>query len=42
MDLEFLMRRTPVWRETARGILFHEGDIVENGERAEESAKDGA
>ena len=29
MDLEFLMRRTPLWREIARGILFQEGDIVE-------------
>ena len=42
MDLEFLMRRTPVWRETARGILFQEGDIVENGEASEESADDRA
>jgi hypothetical protein len=42
MDLEFLLRRTPVWRETARGILFREGDIVENGEQAEGSAEDRA
>jgi hypothetical protein len=42
MDLEFLLRRTPVWRETARGILFQEGDIVENGEAAEGSAEDQA
>jgi hypothetical protein len=42
MDLEFLLRRTPVWRETARGILFQEGDIVENGEEAEGSAEDRA
>ncbi len=40
MDLEFLLRRTPVWRETARGILFQEGDIVEAGEESEESAGD--
>src|SRR4029078_1785461 len=24
MDLEFLLRRTPVWREIARGVLFQE------------------
>jgi hypothetical protein len=41
MDLEFLLRRTPVWREIARGILFAPGDIVEHGEDAEESATDG-
>jgi hypothetical protein len=38
MDLEFLLRRTPLWREIARGILFQEGDIVEHGEEAEEEA----
>jgi hypothetical protein len=38
MDLEFLLRQMPVWRETAEGILFTEGDIVELGEEAEESA----
>jgi hypothetical protein len=38
MDLEFLMRRTPLWREIAEGILFQEGDIVEHGEDAEEEA----
>ena len=32
MDLEFLLRRTPLWREIAEGILFQEGDIVEHGE----------
>ena len=41
MDLEFLLRRTPVWRDIARGILFQPGDIVENGEEAEESATEG-
>src|SRR3954470_21225143 len=40
MDLEFLLRRTPLWREIARGILFQDGDIVEHGEAAEESADD--
>ena len=35
MDLEFLLRRTPRWREIARGVLFQAGDIVEHGEEAE-------
>src|SRR5215208_5109553 len=38
MDLEFLLRRTPLWREIAAGILFQDGDIVEHGEEAEEEA----
>jgi len=38
MDLEFLLRRTPLWREIAEGILFTEGEIVELGEEAEEGA----
>lgn len=38
MDLEFLLRRTPTWRQIARGVLFTEGDIVELGTAAEESA----
>jgi hypothetical protein len=42
MDLEFLLRRTPLWREIAEGILFREGDIVERGEEAEEEAVEGA
>jgi hypothetical protein len=41
MDLEFLLRRTPLWREIAQGILFQEGDIVEHGEEAEEEATEG-
>jgi hypothetical protein len=40
MDLEFLLRRKDVWRETLQGILFKLGDIVEHGEEAEESAGD--
>jgi hypothetical protein len=39
MDLEFLLRKLPQWREIAQGVLFKEGDIVEHGEDAEESAK---
>jgi hypothetical protein len=42
MDLEFLLRRTPLWREIAQGILFRDGDIVERGEAAEEGAVEGA
>jgi hypothetical protein len=42
MDLEFLLRRTPQWREIARGVLFQSGDIVEHGEEAEAEAGDGA
>jgi uncharacterized protein len=38
MDLEFLLRRTPLWREIARGILFQDGDIVEHGEESEAEA----
>lgn len=39
MDLEFLLRRKPVWRQVLQGILFKPGDIVENGEKAEDGAK---
>ncbi len=35
MDLEFLLRRSPRWREIAAGVLFQEGDIVDHGEEAE-------
>lgn len=38
MDLEFLLRKTPQWREILQGILFKPGDIVEHGEDAEEDA----
>jgi hypothetical protein len=40
MDLEFLLRRSPIWREIAQGILFKTGDIVEHGEEAEAEAND--
>ena len=42
MGLEFLLRRTPSWREVAEGILLGEGDIVEQGQEAEERAVEGA
>ncbi len=38
MDLEFLLRRKPVWREILQGILFQTGDIVKHGEEAEKDA----
>lgn len=38
MDLEFLLRKKPIWREILKGILFQDGDIVEHGEEAEEKA----
>jgi uncharacterized protein len=42
MDLEFLLRRTPLWREIARGILFQPGDVVEHGEASEAEATGGS
>ena len=36
MDLEFLLRRKPKWRIALQGILFKEGDIVQNAEQAEQ------
>ena len=40
MDLEFLLRRKPKWREILQGILFTTGDIVEHGEEAEEESSE--
>jgi uncharacterized protein len=42
MDLEFLLRRKPKWREIAQGVLLQDGDIVEHGEAAEAAAGDSA
>jgi hypothetical protein len=39
MDLEFLLRQKPKWRETLQAILFKEGDIVELGEKGEEASE---
>jgi hypothetical protein len=41
MDLEFLLRRTPRWRQISEGVLFQDGDIVEHGEAAEAASGDG-
>jgi hypothetical protein len=35
MDLEYLLRRTPVWRLVAERVLFQPGDVVENADAAE-------
>ena len=40
MDLEFLLRRKAKWRVACEGVLFHDGDIVELGEKAEEAEDD--
>jgi hypothetical protein len=39
MDLEFLLRKKPQWREVLQGILFTKGDIVELGDDAEEASE---
>jgi len=39
MDLEFLLRKRPEWREIARGILFQDGAVTENAEDAEDLAE---
>jgi hypothetical protein len=41
MDLEYLLRRSPRWREVARRILFQPGDIIEHGEEGEEAVEGG-
>lgn len=38
MDLEFLLRKKPVWREMLKGILFQDGDIVKHGDASEEAS----
>ncbi len=38
MALEFLLRRTPEWREILQGVLFQKGDIVKHAGEAEEAA----
>ena len=39
MNLEFLLRRKPQWREVLQGILFTKGDIVQLGDEAEEASE---
>ena len=40
MDLEFLLRKKKIWRTIMKNVLFKPGDIVENGEKAEEAVED--
>lgn len=37
MDLEILLRRTPVWRAILKNILFKKGELIELAEKAEET-----
>ena len=39
MDLEFLLRKKPQWREVLHGILYTKGDIVKLGDDAEEASE---
>ena len=38
MDLEFLLRKKPMWREILQGVLFQKGSIVKHANEAEEEA----
>lgn len=38
MDLEFLLRKKPLWKEILQGILFQPGSIVKHATEAEENA----
>jgi uncharacterized protein len=40
MDLEFLLRKKEKWRIIMKNVLFKSGDIIENGEKAEEKVED--
>ena len=35
IDLEWLSRQVPEWREVLKAILFKDGDIIENAEKWE-------
>src|SRR6187431_1041334 len=39
MDLEFLLRKKPKWKETLEAILFKTGDIVNLGKKGEEKSE---
>ncbi len=36
MNLEFLLRQTPEWREILQGTLFQKGSITKHADEAEE------
>jgi len=38
MDLEFLLRKKPMWKEILQGVLFQNGSIVKHADEAEEKA----
>jgi len=40
MDLEFLLRKKEKWRTIMKNVIFKPGDIVENGEKAEDSVEE--
>lgn len=40
MDLEFLLRRKPVWRSVLKNILFRQGDLVDLAEHSEQAVED--
>ena len=40
MDLEFLLRRTPVWQAVLKDILFTSGDIISRGEKGEKAGEE--
>jgi hypothetical protein len=39
MDLEFLLRKKETWRTIMKNVLFKTGDIVKNGEKAEDKVE---
>jgi hypothetical protein len=40
LDLEFLLRKKEKWRIVMKNVLFKHGNIVENGERAEDKIEE--
>src|SRR3954463_15074414 len=40
MSLEYLIRRKEKWRIALQNILFKDGDIVDNAEKAEDQVED--
>jgi hypothetical protein len=40
MDLEFLLRKKEKWRIIMKNVLFRSGNIIENGEKAEERVEE--
>src|SRR4051794_3826656 len=40
MDLEFLLRKKAKWNKIMKNVLFKSGDIVENGEKAEDAVEE--